>query len=189
VSFSLWHEMEESIYNLIPRPAELISKPPMYRSKHNAKMPPSCSSFGLFGTTKLSANESGQAEHEAAVAKSDHATFGTEMLGSISPQEFLKRKSRTLPPMSAVPAFERPLVSPKRADVPKMAEKPVLGLVTEKNFIVANAVDNILAVPKRPRKAPALAIHSRSFGRLPRYLEKIRAEVQQEYTYLKEANM
>jgi hypothetical protein len=29
--------------------------------------------------------------------------------------------------------------------VPKKDEKPILGLVSDKNFIVANAVENILA--------------------------------------------
>ena len=40
---------------------------------------------------------------------------------------------------------------PKPA-VPKRDEKPIHGLVSDKNFIVANAVENILAAPKLPQQ-------------------------------------
>jgi hypothetical protein len=33
----------------------------------------------------------------------------------------------------------------KKPAIPKKEEKPIMGLVSEKNFIVANAVENILA--------------------------------------------
>lgn len=33
----------------------------------------------------------------------------------------------------------------RRAPVPKKDEKPIMGLVSDKNYIVANAVENILA--------------------------------------------
>ena len=33
----------------------------------------------------------------------------------------------------------------RRAPVPKKDEKPIQGLVSDKNYIVANAVENILA--------------------------------------------
>jgi hypothetical protein len=33
----------------------------------------------------------------------------------------------------------------RKAAVPKKDEKPIMGLVSDKNYIVANAVENILA--------------------------------------------
>lgn len=39
---------------------------------------------------------------------------------------------------------------PKKVPVPKNDEKPIMGLVSDKNFIVSNAVENILAAPKLP---------------------------------------
>jgi hypothetical protein len=33
----------------------------------------------------------------------------------------------------------------RKAAIPKKDEKPIMGLVSDKNFIVANAVENILA--------------------------------------------
>ena len=38
----------------------------------------------------------------------------------------------------------------KKVAVPKLGEKPIMGLVSDKNFIVSNAVENILAAPKLP---------------------------------------
>lgn len=40
----------------------------------------------------------------------------------------------------------------KKQAVPKRDEKPIHGLVSDKNFIVANAVENILAAPKLPAR-------------------------------------
>ena len=34
---------------------------------------------------------------------------------------------------------------PKKPPIPSKEEKPIMGLTSEKNFIVANAVENILA--------------------------------------------
>ena len=45
--------------------------------------------------------------------------------------------------MSLVQKFQR--AGDKKAAVPKRDEKPIHGLVSDKNFIVANAVENILA--------------------------------------------
>ena len=36
----------------------------------------------------------------------------------------------------------------KKPGVPKAADKPVMGLKSDKNYIVANAVETILAAPK-----------------------------------------
>jgi len=41
--------------------------------------------------------------------------------------------------------MERRASEQKKAAVPKKEEKPIMGLVSDKNFIVANAVENILA--------------------------------------------
>ena len=55
----------------------------------------------------------------------------------------------------------------KKANVPKRDEKPIQGLVSDKNFIVANAVENILA-----GKIPSLA-HTDISVRLTKAFRKI----------------
>lgn len=37
----------------------------------------------------------------------------------------------------------------KKAPVPRVHEKPVLGLKSDKNFIVTNAIENILSTAKK----------------------------------------
>merc|ERR1712166_1385803 len=56
---------------------------------------------------------------------------------------------------------------------PRRQDRPVQGLVTSKNFITCNAVENILAVPKKT-----------DVRQVPRYLEKVKAEIEDEYNYI-----
>ena len=49
-----------------------------------------------------------------------------------------------IPLLSVVEKFQRD-PNFKKQNVPKRDEKPIHGLVSDKNFIVANAVENILA--------------------------------------------
>jgi len=60
----------------------------------------------------------------------------------------LKRRKVIFLFIFIVAKFERD--HPNKPPVPKKDEKPIHGLVSDKNFIVANAVENILAAPKLP---------------------------------------
>lgn len=53
--------------------------------------------------------------------------------------------------------------------MPGVNDKPVLGLKSNKNFIVTNAVENILSVPKAP-KTEVNWIEKKDYGRVPDYL-------------------
>lgn len=69
----------------------------------------------------------------------------------------------------------------KKPLVPKKDEKPIHGLVSDKNFIVANAVENILAAPKLPVSKDKDFLKKKNFGKTPKYLEKIKNEITDEY--------
>jgi len=56
--------------------------------------------------------------------------------------------------------------------VPKKDEKPIMGLRSNKNFIVTNAVENILAAPKTMPEEPSWT-SKRDYGRVPDYLTRI----------------
>jgi hypothetical protein len=58
----------------------------------------------------------------------------------------------------------------KRAAVPKKDEKPIMGLVSDKNYIVANAVENILAAPKLPVNPDRDYLKKKNFGKVPQYI-------------------
>ena len=45
----------------------------------------------------------------------------------------------------------RPNAELKKPPVPKIDEKPVMGLKSNKNFINTNAVENIMSVAKKPQ--------------------------------------
>lgn len=187
--YGYYEEPEESIYNLIPMPPQVIERPPMYRSKHNAKLPPSYSTFGVSGTSKMQSNCDG-GDDQLDVAGSKHkarksaGTMGKPM-GEVQPQRFLKRGNGN--PTLPVPGkFERKMITgaEKRPAVPKQADKPVMGLMTEKNFVVANAVDNILAAPRKNPpvatiKEGAVAQHS-AYGKTPKYLQKTKQKLAEE---------
>jgi len=45
-----------------------------------------------------------------------------------------------------------------------------MGLVSDKNFIVSNAVENILAAPKLPQNSDKDYLKKKNYGKVPNYL-------------------
>ena len=74
----------------------------------------------------------------------------------------------------------------KRPSVPKKDEKPIMGLISKKNFVVSNAVDNILSAPKKVKQPEPLWTQKAEFGKVPDYLGKIKQEIQDEYEYIQQ---
>ena len=96
----------------------------------------------------------------------------------------------------------------KKAAVPKRDEKPIQGLVSDKNFIVANAVENILAgkwdfkkilmnqplhlfyctsaAPKLPGNKDKDYLKKKTYGKTPKYLTNIKNEIEDEYNLVRE---
>lgn len=74
----------------------------------------------------------------------------------------------------------------KKPPVPKKDEKPIHGLVSDKNFIVANAVENILAAPNLPASKDKDYLKKKNFGKVPQYLTKIKNEIEDEYNLVRE---
>ena len=56
-----------------------------------------------------------------------------------------------------------------------------MGLVSDKNYIVANAVENILAAPKVPENKDKDYLKKQAYGKVPGYLTKIKREIDDEY--------
>merc|ERR1712166_1723730 len=74
----------------------------------------------------------------------------------------------------------------KKVAVPKKDEKPIMGLVSDKNFIVSNAVENILAAPKLPGNSNRDFLKKKNYGKVPRYLQTIKKEIEDEYQLVRE---
>ncbi len=63
-----------------------------------------------------------------------------------------------------------------RPPVPKKDEKPIMGLKSNKNFIVTNAVENILAAPKTMPDEKSWT-NKKDFGKTPEYLTRIKDSI------------
>lgn len=61
----------------------------------------------------------------------------------------------------------------KKDRVPCVHEKPVQGLKSNKNFIITNAVENILSTAKVPHQ-PTDYLKKKDYGKNPEYLDKIK---------------
>lgn len=72
----------------------------------------------------------------------------------------------------------------RKPAVPKKDEKPILGLVSKKNFIVANAVENILSQAKTQAK-PVEWTKKEDYGKVPRYMENIKDNINNEYEHIR----
>merc|ERR1719443_2049302 len=62
---------------------------------------------------------------------------------------------------------------PLKPPVPRRDEKPIMNLVSSKNFVTANAVENILAAPKKVVQE------------VPAYLTQIKKDIEEEYDYIR----
>ena len=80
--------------------------------------------------------------------------------------------------------YDRP--GAKKVPVPKKDEKPIMGLVSDKNFIVSNAVENILAAPKLPTNNEKDFLKKKNYGKVPKYLQTIKKEIEDEYQLVRE---
>ena len=70
--------------------------------------------------------------------------------------------------------------SHKKAAVPRVTERPTMGLKSDKNFIVSNAIENILSTARKV-EAPANYLEKKDYGRVPNYLNRIKDSIEHEY--------
>jgi hypothetical protein len=189
--------MQESIYNLVPQPVPVQQKAPLYRSKHPHDLPPTFSTFGLTGTSKPGyANVAGSYEQPATGHEyiKKYSTFGKPGAGVKAPTDItLKGTGKgggAVPLPATVDKFAYADPVPRKAPLPTKKEldehqKQRLTQTKEpKNFITTNAVENILSVPAREPE-PVDWTKKPSFGKVPNYIKKIKADIAQEYDYIR----
>lgn len=58
--------------------------------------------------------------------------------------------------------------------MPKRDDSPVTGIASKANFITANAVDTILAVPRRLKLPEVNYLEKEDYGQVPKYLQQVR---------------
>jgi len=184
----------ESIYNIIPAKEVQPEKMPMYRSKFMAKVPPTASTLCTKGTTHpVSTNLSG-ASTSHLVPPKEARTMGKPPGASKShPEEFTKKGSRhgRVQPLNEVKRENPDALIPSvlktqlKPAVPRADEKPVMNQVTSKNFVVSNAVETILAAPKKGPQKTKDYLAKEDYGKVPRYLQHIKKDIEDEYEYIR----
>jgi hypothetical protein len=155
----------ESIYALLP-PTEVIpAKPPMHCSKYPGKVNPKNFELGVMVRGK--------------------GTFGPPNGTSkpLSSTFLLKHSGEPVLPEPAAPTDPKYKSKPS---VPQRDDPPVMGLVSAKNFVTSNAVENILSSAKKRAPGPALATSKPDYGQVPRYLSKVKEQVAMEKSFIEE---
>ena len=76
---------------------------------------------------------------------------------------------------------------PRKPAVPSKSETTITGLTTTKNFVVANAVQNILMEPGGKKAPEPNWLEKETFGKVPDYLHEVKAQVEREYQMVRTA--
>lgn len=145
----------ESIYNLIPREVVKTEKPPRYMSKFRT-----------------------QVKSERMQKKATNKTMGPAKVDVPSPEKYLHKGSKE-PKHPEKQPFTSYLdkEAVKKPNVPTKTDKPLMGIHTKKDFIKTNAIENIMAVPKKPQHIYADTKSGdkqllENSGLVPKYIKK-----------------
>lgn len=163
---------DESIYNMVRMPQEPAVRPKMYRSRYSGTQAPAASTF------KMSlAPKNGTMGSALGTAKPD-------------PAKFLKRgTSKNQSASSNQRPFMRATKGQKKPGIPSRKERPVMGLQSTKNYVTANAVEAILAVPgnkARIADQPPRYKNKADYGKVPAYLDDVKQEIAREEEMIKQ---
>merc|ERR1719460_998374 len=109
------------------------------------------------------------------------------------PSDYMKKNAATskVQTLNEVKKAQPHLLQPTelkpklKPDVPKTSDMPVMNLVTSKNFVVANAVETILAAPKKVTSAAKDYLQKDDYGKVPKYLKNIQNDIEAEYDYIR----
>jgi hypothetical protein len=186
-------QQEESIYNLIPRKEVKVRKAPRYRSKYDPKAPVVGSTFAGSGTTALPGAGLG-GDSQTIQKKKGAGGFGPGLGKSKpDPRNFMKKQAKTVTGMDLAKSkpskFAYRDSDNRKPGVPKKDDKPVMGLQSTKNFVTANAVESILAVPgnrARPSNDVPVYRNKVDYGKVPSYLANVKQEIEQENQMIEE---
>lgn len=165
--------MAESIYGWIKETPPLPTKPPMYHSKVNPNTPLLASTF-----------------HETAKKKATGVMGRPDVKDQVKPADYLKAHGKTgfLPDATELPEkYSRPTVAGRKPALPSKDELPVHGLSSGRNYVMSNAVDAILAIPKAKTGLRVDQVDwtkRDGFGAVPDYLDTIKRDIEAEREYI-----
>ena len=74
----------------------------------------------------------------------------------------------------------------RKPPIPTLADKPIMGLKSDKNYITSNAVDVILMQPKRKFTEEKNYLTKKNYGLVPNYISTLKNQVENEYKSIRE---
>ena len=179
---------QESIYNILPKSKIIPNTGISYKSKHPHYIPPTASTFKLQTSSYpnvLNLNGEYNLPRGAHPLNQQYATFGLpEGSYAADPNNYHKKGEtfKILPPLEKLHQNDEI----KKPSIPNKNDYPIYGLKSDKNFIIANAVDNILMKPKKLRSGSQDMIFHKYYGKVPYYIKKYRMEHETELNNIKE---
>lgn len=179
---------QESIYKIVPKEKIIPGKDALYKSTHPYWVAPTASTFKLINSSYPNVSNLGgevRLPRGAHPLMRDSATFGIPDVGkSVSPENYHKKgqNRKKLPPLERLHTS----TDVRKPPVPTRKDRPIMGLKTDKNYVTANAVDNILMSPKKlPEEKKDLYKH-KYYGQIPTYITNLRLKIKEEYDTLQE---
>lgn len=183
----------ECVYDLVaasgPSAADTnvqSAKPSTLPKKSRRAPPPTASTFGIHGTSAVVANSGGEyTDASVHPSRKPIGTFGREVGSTVTPENFLRKNEGPMTASRGAPTVDNTKFKKSehhnektKPDVPLRDERPVMGMRTDKNFVVANAVENTMAVPTKLMPAPQpRATDREDFGKVPQYITEIKGEL------------
>lgn len=186
---------EESIYHLVADPPAPIYKPPRHKSCHHPCVKPTASTVNCHTTTAVVRNVGGNTNCIGPFPQKGK-TFGPANGQSANdPANYLtkcptkqiatcKDLKKTNPEVFCVSQDRKK--KPFKPTLPARDDVPLMNLSTQKNFIVSNAVENILAQPKKPADGPIDWLRITNYGKVPAYLPKLKDQIANEQEMIME---
>lgn len=176
----------ESVYNLVPDAPSPVIKGQRYKSVHDPLLPPTGSTFITKGL-RMSGPANMGGGYINPIEKQQHGTFGLPLgEAKANPQKILKKHEKA----KRVDDLKQALAkNPDVAMINKRKEKirppiplhddnPIMNLVSDTNYVVSNAVTNILTNPPRMEEEKRY-VSKDDYGKVPEYLTKLKHQMQQ----------
>jgi len=168
---------EESIFNLVPEKQVPRPKPPMYRSVDAPKP------LGTFGANNGKHSVFGK---PVGSYRNNPSNFVKCLSGSQKVNALNQVKKNSPDKLKNTRRRAAQNGNAGKEPVPNSDDKPIMGLVTEKNFIVSNAVEVILANPRKTNQEGPHFMQGENYGKVPQYLGRIREQIGAEYEAIRE---
>ena len=161
-----------------------VVKPPMYRSRHNPK-PPTASCFGLENTTRVpGANRGDSGNTAGSNCDEEKINHGGRTKTRSNPRDYLKGSGKDIYQQKCPSEVCKTHGASKSWAATEVRETGD-GIANHQNFLVANAVENILAVPKKVDHDEPLYVAKKDRGQVPEYLSQVKAAIQEEKAVLR----